>query len=58
MIVLAELPFIFYKNELFEEYVQNALCQQLRKISRNTVRNDVIRLWQSEKQKYKKLLCK
>ena len=34
----------------FKEFIQNALCPQFKKISRNTARNDAIRLWQSEKE--------
>ena len=53
MIGLAELPFIFAKNDFFEEYVQNNLQPQFRKISSNTVKNDAIRLWQSKKENIK-----
>ena len=46
MIELAELPFAFAKNGFFEEYIQNALNPQFKRISRN----DAIRLWQREKE--------
>ena len=44
MIVLSELPFSFVENEFFEEWVQKYCQPQFHSISRNTIRNDAIRL--------------
>ena len=53
MVVLVDLPFVFAEIEFFEEFIQNNLCPQFKKIFKNTVRNDAIRLWQSEKENIK-----
>ena len=44
MIVLSELPFCFVENEFFEKWVQDYCQPQFHSISRNTARNDAIRL--------------
>ena len=41
--------FSFVENEFFEEWVQKNCQPQFHSISRNTARNDAIRLWQEEK---------
>ena len=57
MIVLSELPFCLAENEFFEEWVQTYCQRQFHSISRNTARNDAIRLWKEEKTNIKNYLA-
>ena len=56
MIVLSELPFSFVENEIFQELVQKYCQPQFHSISRNTARNDAIKLQQEEKKNIKNYL--
>ncbi|KAI5344310.1 PREDICTED: zinc finger [Prunus dulcis] len=50
-IACAELPFRFAENRCFKRFVQVALQPEFKKVSRNTNRSDVVKLYDEEKKK-------
>ncbi|CAL9012312.1 unnamed protein product [Prunus brigantina] len=50
-IACAKLPFRFAENRCFERFVQVALQPEFKKVSRNTNRSDVVKLYDKEKKK-------